>query len=286
MGFTMLPLLRLIAAAGPMLRHTALAFPSLHRLHGKLVVSLHKGNETTVGPFRVRFDRRDRVISKKLILYGAHEKREIDLLCSLVRPGDQVMDVGANIGIYSLYLSRAVGRTGRVIAVEPDPDNLALLKENLEINGCANVTVLPCALGEQSGEARLFQNDDNRGNLSFADLGETGESVCIAVRRSEDALEELGLRPTVAKIDVEGAEPQVISGLADRKPDTMLFEFVPEHLRAQGHDPRAFLDSLVEDGYALYLVDPDSGEQSSGDVSTILAAAETSAADLNILARR
>jgi FkbM family methyltransferase len=52
----------------------------------------------------------------------------------------------ANIGLYSL--SRAVGPSGRVIAVEPDPDNLALLRRNLQQNGCANVTVLEEALGE------------------------------------------------------------------------------------------------------------------------------------------
>ena len=279
--------MRLVAAMGPRLRHTPLArIPLLNRVHGTLAVSLHKGDEVEVGPFRVRIDMRDRVIAKKIILYGAYEEREVELLCSLVRPGDDVMDVGANVGIYSLYLSRAVGPAGKVLAVEPDPDNLALLRANLELNGCDNVIVLPFALGIESGEVDLFQTDDNRGNLSFADLGGTGRSVSVSVRRGEQVLEELGVAPRVAKIDVEGAEPQVISGLGRFKPDVMLLEFVPGHLRALGEDPATFLDSLVSEGYTLRLAEPDGRGGVPGAVSSILAAAEQPNANLNIVATR
>jgi FkbM family methyltransferase len=276
-----------MAAMGSRLRHTPLArIPLLNRVHGRLAISLHKGDEVDVGPFRVRVDMRDRVIAKKIILYGAYEEREIELLCSLVRPGDRVMDVGANIGIYSLYLSRAVGPAGKVLAVEPDPDNLALLRANLEANHCDNVIVLPFALGTVSGEAGLFQADDNRGNLSFADLGGTGRSVSVPVRRGEEVLEELAFEPRVAKIDVEGAEPQVVSGLGRFKPQVMLFEFVPGHLRALGEDPATFLDSLVSEGYTLRPVEPDGRGGVPGAASSILAAAEEPNANLNIVATR
>jgi FkbM family methyltransferase len=219
---------------------------------------LYGSNEADVGPFRIRFDPRDRLIAKRLALYGEFEKHEIALLCSLVQPGDSALDVGANIGLYSLYLSRAVGPKGRVVAVEPDPDNIALLRSNLENNGCDNVIVLPCALGAESGPVKLFQVEENRGNLSLADVVGTGRFVQVPMRRGDEALAELGLQPTVVKIDVEGAEPLVLCGLG-YEPPVLLFEFDPSLLYALGHDPVEFLKSLVARGYRLDLIDPDNG---------------------------
>ncbi len=272
---------------GCKLRRTPLAHSRcLNRVHARLSLWLHSSSEANVGRFHVRFDPRDRLIAKKLVLYGGYEEHEIALLCSLVKPGDCALDVGANIGLYSLHLSRAVGPEGRVIAVEPDPDNLALLKANLEANDCKNVTVLPCAFGVESGCVDLFQREDNRGNLSFADLGGTGRSARVPMRRGEEALAQLKVKPTIAKIDVEGAEPLVISGLGRYKPNILLFEFVPKHLRAQAHEPSAFLDSLVAEGYTLELVDPASGARVKSTVSSIMVFTKSLNANYNILAIR
>lgn len=279
--------LKVLSFMGRKLRRTPLVRSAfLNWAHAKLSFWFHNSSEANVGPFRVRFDPRDRVIAKKLALYGEYEKQEIELLSSLVKPGDQVLDIGANIGLYSLYLSRAVGPEGKVVAVEPDPDNLALLRANLKMNACTNVTVLPCAFGEVAGWVDLFQVEDNRGNLSFADLRETGRSVRVPMQRGEEALAELQLLPSIAKIDVEGAEPFVLSGLGRYKPRILLFEFVPRQLRSLGHDPEAFLDSLVAEGYALELVNPDSGERLSDTPSAIATFTEPLRASYNILAIR
>ena len=179
-------ILKAIAALGGGLRRTPIArWKWLGRLHANLTVRLNKSAAISVGPFRVFVDPRDRMIAKKLILYGGYETREIDLLCSFVKPGDCVLDVGANIGLYSLALSRAVGPSGRVIAVEPDPDNLALLRRNLQANGCTNVTVVEEALGDEAKEVLLFEVADNRGALSTTTFGAWARSVqsayaCVA----------------------------------------------------------------------------------------------------------
>jgi FkbM family methyltransferase len=280
-------LLRFLAFAGRRLRRTPLTrVPLLDRIHARLSLSLHNSNEAIVGPFHLRFDPRDRLIAKRLVLYGKYEEREIEVLCSLVKYGDYVLDVGANIGLHTMYLSRAVGPQGRVIAVEPDPDNLALLKANIEANKCENVIILPCAFGEATGHVDLFQVEDNRGHLSLADLGETGQSVSVPMQRGEEALEQLGLQPTVAKIDVEGAEPLVVSGLGRHKPNILIFEFAPQHIRALGRDPKAFLDSLVTDGYGLELMDPDTGERSRATPSSIMPLPDGLNVILNVLATR
>jgi FkbM family methyltransferase len=280
-------LLSLMSFLGKKLRRSSLArSPMLNRVFATMTLRVHGSSEANVGSFRIQFDPRDQFIARKLVLYGGYEEKDIELLCSLVKPGDHVLDIGANIGLYSLYLSRAVGRTGRVIAVEPDPDNLSLLHKNLEANSCENVTVIPCAFGVESGYRELFQREDNRGNLSFADLGGTGCSVSISVRRGEEVVAELKSRPTAAKIDVEGAEPLVLSGLGTRKPDILLFEFVPQNLKSLGHDPEAFLGSLVVEGYTLELIDPDSGARTQGSPSAVCRLAVELAKNCNVLATR
>lgn len=278
--------MRLMAWGGAHLRRTPLARSELlNRLYAGLAVRMHDSNEARMGEFRIRFDRRDRVLAKKLVLFGGYERHEIALLTSFVKPGDAVLDVGANIGIYTLHLSRAVGPTGRVISVEPDPDNLRLLRENIEINGCRNVTIVPCALGDIDRSAELFQVEDNRGYLSFADLAGTGRSISVPVRRGDEVLAEVGCKPEILKIDVEGAEPSVLGGLGYH-PRVILFEFVPSQLTAQGFDPVSFLERLAASGYTLELLNPDTGGRTRGTPASITQGVLESGWDANLLAVR
>lgn len=279
--------LALLSQAGRVLRHTPLARSrTLNRVQAALALRLHGSNEARVGPFRVRFDPRERVLSKRLLLYGGQEQAEISLLCSLVRPGDQVLDVGANVGLYSLYLSRQVGPQGRVIAVEPDPETADLLRQNLAANGCDNVTVLACALAAEDGRASLFRVDGHRGNASLADLQGTGQSVEVELKRGEEALAGLGVTPRVAKIDVEGAEPLVFAGLGSRRPEVALFECVPRQMRGMGCDPLAFLESLAGEGYRLELVDPETASRTPLPPREIVETTEGARRVHNVLATR
>jgi FkbM family methyltransferase len=208
--------------------------------------------------FRVAAAPGDEMITKKLILYGDYDRAEIDLLCSMVSPGDCILDVGANIGLYTLPLARAVGAAGLVIAAEPDPGNLALLRKNIQVNGCANVHVVPEALGDRAGQVKLYQRADNRGALSTADIFGVGEAnaITISMRRTQDVLERI---PRLMKIDVEGQEPLVIAGLGSIRPEIIFLEFAPRQLRAAGHDPAQFLSQLESMGYRLEAIEPETG---------------------------
>lgn len=256
-------LLALLSRSGRMLRYTRLAkWGWLKHLHGKMASGLGSPDSIRFREFRVSADPRDEIITKKLILYGEYEGREIELLCSLIRPGDCVLDVGANIGLYTLAISRAVGSNGHVISVEPDPDNRALLRKNLRTNSCDNVTVIEEALGDQCKLVKLYQRQDNRGALSTADVFDVGESNAIAIpmRRADDVFAQTGLSPRVAKIDVEGQEPLVIAGMGSQLPEVLLFEFAPRQLQAAGHDPLVFLNEIRELGYSLSSVEAETGE--------------------------
>jgi FkbM family methyltransferase len=276
--------LRLLHFATAIARRTPLTKVTwLNRLQASLAIYLHGRDWVQVGPFRVHFHTQDRVHSKRLILRGGHEQREIELLCALTNVGDCVMDVGSSIGLYALHLSRAVGPSGMVVAVEPNPKNVRLLRRNVEANDCLNVTIVEAALGERNGDVELFLVRDHPSNSSLADLQHTNQSVTVQLRRGRDLLADLGTSPRVVKVDVEGYEPQVYDGLA-YTPEVLMLECVPRQLRALGNEPIAFLRKLEEQGYSLRLVDPDSGEARLSTPERIVQITEQETQVHNVLA--
>jgi len=181
-----------------------------------------------IGPLRLRL-RRNRSLWLRTPLES--ESFPFAMLRSLVRPGDVVYDVGANLGLYARYLVSTL-HAGRVVSFEPVADNRALLAANLRLGGIEDrVTVMPMALGDEDGEAE-FQVDDMQsasGTLSKV----TGGAACVGrqnlglgpltarvpVRRLDTLMAERdrnGLPlPDVIKIDVEGAEGLLLRGAAD-----------------------------------------------------------------------
>src|SRR5690242_7217517 len=91
-----------------------------------------------------------------LLRKGDWEPFETRIVTLALQPGDVVVDDVANIGYYTLLFSRAVGETGKVYAFEPDPDNYAFLERNVAANGCPNVTLVPEAVSDRTGELRLY----------------------------------------------------------------------------------------------------------------------------------
>jgi FkbM family methyltransferase len=208
-----------------------------------------------IGPFHIRLRRhrawwlRDPLVS---------ESFPFAMLRQLVRPGDVVYDVGANLGLYSRYL--LVLGAGRVIAFEPDAANRALLAENLALaEAGSRVTVLPYAVADREGGAE-FQVDDvqsTSGTLSKVTGGAPSVGrqnlrlpplTATVACRTLDSLAAEGLpRPDVVKIDAEGAELLVLAGAAK-----MLRESGPK-LLIELHDAelaRQALPLLEALGYA------------------------------------
>lgn len=141
-----------------------------------------------VGPFLVHLDPRDHLMRTELALYGAYEPYQVDVLRSVVAPGDVVVDAGAHVGLYTLWASRAVGRSGRIVAFEPDPDNRRLLERTLAVNRVENVDV--------EGAGPMFQRDPPR--AVFTEV--TTELLDAFGSEPDDLVRELaalGLRPFV-----------------------------------------------------------------------------------------
>ena len=151
------------------------------------------------------------------------EPEAVRVLRAAVEPGGVAFDVGANVGFFATLLARRIGPGGRVVAVEPDPDNLRLLRRNLEENGLENATVVDCAIGASRGVAD-FTLDAATGATGRLGQGPTAGELAVGSGRIEvvptrvetiDALAgELGLTPDLLKIDIEGGEARALAGAA------------------------------------------------------------------------
>jgi len=207
-----------------------------------------------VDDFRLAVDLNDRTLGRMLYLGGDHEPEVRSLLRRLPLEGGVCVDVGANVGLHTMLMSRLVGPNGTVFAFEPDPDNFRLLEANLRLNGAANVTARQCAIGDTDGLCRLARNPRNWADCRVtADLP-AWRSHEVPMTTLDAALPEL---PTGAvkfvKLDVQGSECRVLHGMRDvlsRHPGVvMVVEVFPAGLRQAGASARELIAALTDLGF-------------------------------------
>jgi FkbM family methyltransferase len=194
-----------------------------------------------------------------LLLDSTYEPFELKLIERFLVPGDCAVDVGANIGIHTLAMSAACGPTGRVLALEPDPDNLRLCRRNLAVNGCDNVELLHAAASDRPGTLKLFLNNSNKGDHRVYDPGDGRRSLDVVALPLAEVLADRRLSPKLVKIDVQGWEPKVLGGalraLRDIHPLVLITEFWTAGLVAAGSSAREYLELIDELQLDLYEID-------------------------------
>lgn len=147
------------------------------------------------------------------------EKKLIQILLDNTRSGDVVFDIGANIGIYSLFLAKKVGRGGQVISFEPEKHSRTRLLKNIEINAVENVRVFETALGEtETMEIIEFSGEAGSGVhrvLGQDDRESPTHQQNISVSLGDRIIDDHSLpSPNIVKIDVEGMEYEVLKGIS------------------------------------------------------------------------
>ena len=167
------------------------------------------------------------VIGREIYLTGQFDRSVVRILCKFARPGDTLLDVGANIGYVSAcFLAKVAG--SRVIAVEPQPGVLDLLRKNLaQFEG--RHRILPVALSDRDGFCNFYINQRNRGACRLVGDGERGHTLQVETW-SVDRMMEFARPPRIdlVKLDTEGHEEQIISALEpvlrEFRPRAVLFE--------------------------------------------------------------
>ncbi len=200
------------------------------------------------------------LIQRYLYLFGVWEPHLTAWLRRRLRPGDAFVDVGANIGVFSVLASRLVGDAGRVVAIEASPVLHRRLAQHVRLNACANVRAVNAAVS------------DSRGTLTFvlASSRNTGANSIVPYDGPAESTFEIGARPLpellepaevanarVIKIDVEGAEGGVVRGLAPMlrglRPDVEIcVEVTPERMARLGDRVDDLLAVMRDAGFHVY----------------------------------
>jgi FkbM family methyltransferase len=179
---------------------------------------------------------------------GVYEQEKQSEFSALIRRGDVVYDIGANVGFYTLLASTLVGLTGRVIAFEPLPRNLDFLQRHLALNRVRNVEVFAGAVSNRSGSARF----DNSGIPEMGRLADSGELIVEAFQIDELLSNRRILPPDLLKVDVEGAEFDVLSGASECLQTHHPTVLLATHGDAVHRDCCSFLEGM---GYELRALD-------------------------------
>jgi FkbM family methyltransferase len=197
----------------------------------------------------------------QLLLYyfGTFEPECLAAMHRIVKPGDTVLDVGANVGLFTLEASLLVGAAGRVIAIEPMPEHASAVLNSARYNGMTNVEVISVAAGDRLGHAILtLPRNTNYGMFTLGDVA--GDvSFTVPVRRIDDIVAEREVKSVdFIKMDIEGSELNALIGaeqtLRNFHP-TILIELDEAHLAAcktSSREVKSFLKSL---GYREFLLD-------------------------------
>lgn len=195
------------------------------------------------------FPPRDAVIAPIIAAHGTWEPLEVEWLEKHLHPGQTFLNVGANVGYHVVRAARLVGPEGRVIAIEPDPENFAYLELNIAIHGLDNVELHRCAAGSAPAKLRLHRGDDNSGDNRLVPFADASTSVQVRVRRMDELL--AGRHIDAALVDTQGWDHEVVAGMSGLRRVPMIVEFVPPWLQERGVDPEQVVRDLQAQGYEV-----------------------------------
>jgi len=203
---------------------------------------------------KLRFKTED-VVGRHIYKRGDYEKHLSDFISDKINfeNGDVALDIGANIGWYSLLLSRLMPEASIVYAFEPDPLNYELLSHNIRSNAARNVVPVNCAVSDKKEIKRLYRySNNNLGRHSLLDIN-SANYVEVQANVLDDFLSEMRVdfsRIKFIKIDIEGYEYFALCGAkkAIHNVKFLISEFVPRHMKKGGVEPGLLIDLLVDAG--------------------------------------
>lgn len=231
-----------------------LRFKPIRWLHRAWLLKRGRVSRTVAGR-TVQFAMR-RKVDYQFLVGTVAEDEQLKTFIEMIQPTDVVYEIGAHIGSWTMFMADAADQ-GHVHAFEPDEHNHAACAGNAKLNGFDHVTVHKVAMSDVNGTAQFGVFDrpgDGRHSLIIDEQRHT-KVVEVPTVQLDSVPADMGIsRPTVLKIDCEGAEVQVLAGGSQTLagPDLRLIylELHPDPIRRAGHDPDAVLETIRRHGFA------------------------------------
>ena len=198
-------------------------------------------------------------IQQQLFWYGYYEKELGDLLNKIVKPGDVFLDLGANIGYFSLLVATNFPSV-KVISFEPVQELFQNMNDNISLNSIKNISTVHAAVGETSEEKELFvAAPDNLGMSSFYQPGNySGKTERVKVVTIDDWFKTSGLsKMDVIKLDIEGSELAALKGMKEilqKQKPILIVEVNPETLSMFNLKPSDIYDYLKQLNFEGFLI--------------------------------
>lgn len=215
-----------------------------------------------LGRLKLFVDPRDRGISPHIMMNGIWEHATTEAIVDLVDEGMVAIDVGANLGYFTIVMAALCGPRGRVLAVEPNPECARRLQESVMLNGFGGrVDVHQTVVGADDGDSvTLVLPRDNPGGAHVASVVPDGAGQLAAQTRRLDRIAG-ALDAVLVKIDAEGMEERILQGMtamiAGDRLRYILVEFSPNCYA----DGPAMIDGLLAAGFTLSRIDERRGVQ-------------------------
>lgn len=203
--------------------------------------------------------RQDTYICDSVTFLGDYEPEEKKVFSVLVKKGNTVLDIGANVGLHSLYFSELVGREGRVFSFEPVQQNYDQIVRNMKLNGITNIIPIHKGLSDVSTKINIAapSNSNNPGAFNLFDTKEPTETVEVIT--GDFFIESENIKQVdFIKMDIEGYEYFAIKGLAKTLAtfkSTVVFEFDSNYHAKTGAGEEDIFELFLKLNYRLYYIE-------------------------------
>jgi|APSaa5957512535_1039671.scaffolds.fasta_scaffold15777_2 FkbM family methyltransferase len=230
--------------------------------------------------------------SLNLSINGVYGELDTKIIREEIHEGDIVVDVGANIGYYTLIFAQLVGKSGKVFAFEPEPKNFEILKKNIEINNYQNIIAEQKIVSDKSGMMKLFIAEQGIVGHRIQQKTDSQKFIEIESIILDDYLKNLNLSGKInfIKIDVEGAEVKVLEGskiIIEKSDQLKIFtEFNREDIKKYNYDPEYLLSFLIKNKFNFFLPNYKTNTVLQTDKNTLLSSEELLKENLNILCKK
>ena len=199
---------------------------------------------------------------RQLVKHGIYEKETTEYFLENVSRGDVVLDIGANIGYFTLLFASLVGKEGKVFSFEPEPSNFKILKKNVKTNDFQNVVFENVAVSDSMGTIELYLSEKAAGqHRIYKSKDVTENHIQVKAIRLDDFFNDNNLLEKISfiKIDAEGSEFGALKGmekiLSQNNTINLIMEFSPKQIRDYGADPIEQLEYLKNMKFDFYTID-------------------------------
>jgi FkbM family methyltransferase len=200
----------------------------------------------------------DQKDSLQLNFNGNFEPVETEIVKKEIKENDIILDIGANIGYYSLIFAQLTGKSGKVYSFEPDPTNFEILKKNILVNKHENVILENKAVSNKEGNLKLYLSTENNGMHRIYPSKWCKDSIDINSIKIDNYFNIKKQKIDFVKLDIEGAEYDALLGMESiiqNNENIIIFiEFVPASLEEHGTNPEDVLDFFINEGFKIFRI--------------------------------